>query len=193
MYLARMKSGDEDLRIIDAARRGDRDVWESLYRSLYPKLRAFFVRRIGRDHAEDAVNETMACAIAGISGYSPGMAGFDGWIFGIARNIAADHHRRAARDRRQSALAHLVDRTALESASEVDDHLALRDEHARLRSTFARLTPSEQEILELRVVAGLSADQVAAVLNRRPEAVRTAQSRALAHLRRLLEANRVDA
>jgi RNA polymerase sigma-70 factor, ECF subfamily len=188
-----MTPADRDPRIIHAARRGDHDAWEVLYRSVHPRLRSFFLRKVGPDHAEDAVNETMAGAIASIKGYTPGEAGFDGWVFGIARNVVADYHRRLARDRRQPAVAHLIDGTGPENAAAVGDDLDLRDEHVRLRSLFARLSPSEREVLELRVVAGLSADQVAAVLNRRPTAVRTAQSRALAHLRRLLEAERVDA
>jgi RNA polymerase sigma-70 factor (ECF subfamily) len=49
------------------------------------------------------------------------------------------------------------------------------------------LTPAEQEVLELRVIAGLSAEQVGEVLGRNSGAVRTAQSRALAHLRELME------
>ena len=48
-------------------------------------------------------------------------------------------------------------------------------------------------MLELRVIAGLSADQVAAVLGKRAGTVRTAQSRALAHLRELVEVATVAA
>jgi len=56
-----------------------------------------------------------------------------------------------------------------------------------VRRCFSLLSEKERELLELRVVAGLSAEQVAAVLKKRPGAVRSAQSRALAHLRTLME------
>jgi RNA polymerase sigma-70 factor, ECF subfamily len=39
-------------------------------------------------------------------------------------------------------------------------------------------------VLELRVIAGLTPEQTAVVLGKRPGAVRTAQSRALARLRK---------
>ena len=188
-----MAPRDLNPAIIAAARRGDRAAWEQLYRRLYPRLRAFFTRRVGRETAEDAVNETMAKAIAGIRNYEPGEAGFDGWVFGIARHVHADHHRRSARDLRQQHVAHRVDGSGPESSLPVDHDLDLRDDHARLRSFFEQLDPAEQEVLELRVVAGLSSGQVAALLDKSPGAVRTAQSRALAHLRRLMEADRVDA
>jgi DNA-directed RNA polymerase specialized sigma24 family protein len=41
-------------------------------------------------------------------------------------------------------------------------------------------------LLELRVIAGLSAEQVGEMLGYNAGAVRTAQSRALAHLRELM-------
>ena len=55
-----------------------------------------------------------------------------------------------------------------------------------MRQAFARLSDADRELLELRVVAGLSAEEAAAVLGRRPGAVRMAQSRALTRLRRHL-------
>ena len=64
------------------------------------------------------------------------------------------------------------------------DSQALAD---RVRAAFARLSPEEQELLELRVVAGLSSDGAASVLGKRPGAVRMAQARALGRLRVMME------
>ena len=61
-----------------------------------------------------------------------------------------------------------------------------REEAASLRKAFEQLSPSEQELLELRVVGGLSADDVGSVLGKRAGAVRMAQARALDRLRVLL-------
>ena len=183
----------EERHLADAAQSGDREAWERLYRRLYPRLRSYLRRRIGNEGVEDAVNETMAKAIAGIGSYSSGPSGLDAWVFGIARHVSADHHRRATRDLRQPALAHLVDGHASRGGLPVDHDLDLADDHAHLRTMFSRLDADEQEILDLRVVAGLSADEVAGLLGRQAGAVRTAQSRALAHLRRLMETERVDA
>jgi RNA polymerase sigma-70 factor (ECF subfamily) len=68
-----------------------------------------------------------------------------------------------------------------------DERLVLADEHDQVRRLFGLLNQAERELLELRVIAGLSADDAAAALGKRPGAVRTAQSRALARLRSLLE------
>jgi RNA polymerase sigma-70 factor (ECF subfamily) len=45
------------------------------------------------------------------------------------------------------------------------------------------LSDDDRELLDLRVVGGLSADEVASVLGKQPGAVRMAQSRALDRLR----------
>ena len=64
--------------------------------------------------------------------------------------------------------------------------LVAGEEQDAVRMAFGRLGDRDRELLELRVVAGLSADEVAGVLDMRPGAVRTAQSRALERLRALL-------
>jgi RNA polymerase sigma-70 factor (ECF subfamily) len=71
--------------------------------------------------------------------------------------------------------------------TEIDERTVLADEHAAVRRAFDRLGDEERELLELRLIAGLSADEVAHVLGRRPGAVRMAQSRALIRLRAILE------
>lgn len=163
----------------------DEASWEEIYRQLYPRLHAFFARRVGSALAEDAVAETMARAVAGADRYVPGPAGFHGWVFGIARHVAADLQRLASKGRGRPTPPS-VDPTPPDPPG---DTLLRRDEHAALRKAFEQLDEKDREVLELRVVAGLSAEQVAAVLGKRAGAVRMAQSRALANLRRLMGAS----
>jgi RNA polymerase sigma-70 factor, ECF subfamily len=174
-------------RLVSAACDGDDAAWEALYRSIYPRLRAFFVRRVGSEHAEDAVSETMTRAVASIGRFQWTNAGFDGWVFGIARHVSVDHHRHADRVRRYRHVGRLFSGGKSDGALPVDHDLVVDDDQAQIRELFTKLTAGEQEVLELRVIAGLSAEQVGEILGRNPGAVRTAQSRALAHLRELME------
>lgn len=171
----------DDAALVASARAGDLDAWAQLYRGVYPRLRAYMVRRVGSQHAEDAVSDTVCRAVAAVDRLEVGPAGFDGWMFGIARRVAADHHRRAGR-RARNVQAAVPDG----AGPGPDEELFTSEDHRRLRAAFALLTPADRDLLELRVVGGLSADQVAAVLGKRAGAVRTAQSRALARLRALL-------
>lgn len=178
-----MEPDERDLAA--GARAGDPDAWEALYRRLYPKLRAYLLRRVGPAQVEDTVSETMARAVRGIGRYRPGPSGVDGWVFGIARRVAADHHRKVGRQRRQDSYA--AGQTGAVTEAEVGEPLAIVEDHDELRRAFALLGEPDQELLDLRVVAGLSVEQVSAVLGKSPGAVRTAQSRALDRLRRLME------
>jgi RNA polymerase sigma-70 factor (ECF subfamily) len=171
--------------LITAAGTGDSAAWEVLYCRLYPLLRAYIARRVDVGSVEDTVSETMVRAVRGIESYQPGPAGFDGWVFGIARRVCADYHRRRARMRRQDGFAAGM-AEVVEDGRAPGDPAVAADDHAELRRAFELLPPSDQQVLELRVVAGLSVEQTTSVLEKAPGAVRTAQSRALGRLRQLI-------
>lgn len=175
---------DSEAALVDAARQGDHAAWEALYRSVYPGLRAFMSRRVASAQVEDAVSETMTRAVAGIDRFQLGSVGFAGWVYGIGRRVAADHYRRAGRQARQEEAA--VRGLDLDSPAPLETVIDSED-RAAMRAAFRRLSAEERELLELRVVGGMSAEEVAAALGKRAGAVRTAQYRALAHLRRILE------
>ena len=171
--------------LVGAARAGDHEAWEVLYRRVYSRLRAYVVRRIGQPLADDVMGETLTRAVEGIARLDLEQGGFDAWIFGIARHVCADQHRRAFR--RKFSADDLVQPDLIDSARLPGEALEGDVDQARVRRLFAMLSADERELLQLRVMAGLSAEEVAAVVARSPGAVRTAQSRALAHLRRLWE------
>jgi RNA polymerase sigma-70 factor (ECF subfamily) len=121
---------DEVRRLVEVARGGDEEAWERLYGHVYPRLRAYMFRRVGAEAVEDVVNETMARAVAGIGRFRWEPAGFDAWVFGIARRVAADHHRQAGRFRRAMRAA---DPTA-GVAPEPGEALELGQDHAQIRA-----------------------------------------------------------
>ncbi|GAC1307561.1 MAG: RNA polymerase sigma factor [Acidimicrobiales bacterium] len=164
---------------MDAARGGDPDAWEQLYRRVYPRLRSYVVGRVGLPDADDLVSETMTRAVAAIDRFRLEEAGFDGWLFGIARRVTADHHRRAFR--RGANPVASFDRSSVEP--DPDAGLARHEEHAQLRAALGRLSAEDRELLELRAAGEFSMDEIAVIVGKRPGAVRTAYSRALARLR----------
>src|SRR6185369_6180891 len=125
--------------------------------------------------------EAMARAVARIDRFTWEGAGFDAWLFGILRNVVHDAQRAI---RRRASADDDVDIPSLEPGPL--DHMLGAEEATALRAAFRRLSASDQEVLELRVVAGLSSEEVAQVIGKRPGAVRMAQARALERLRELL-------
>jgi RNA polymerase sigma-70 factor (ECF subfamily) len=159
------------LRALDAG------AWDDLYHRVHPGLVGVARRRFDNlDEAHDAVAETMSRAVHSIQRYRPrpGVP-IDGWLHGILRNVVADRLRRSRRPRRYEPVA--VPAAGPETA------VLDQEERDAVVAAFDRLSRADQELLELRVVAGLSAEATAAVLGKRPGAVRMAQARALERLR----------
>lgn len=161
------------------ARAGDADAWEALYRHAYPRLFAYARRRLATpDEAEDAVSETMIRAFDRVADFRWRGGGFEAWLFVICRNIVYEVNRRHGRPLPSAD-------PALEPLPE--EWVLANEEAAGVRAAFSRLSAEEREVLELRVVGGLGAKQVGRLMGKRAGAVRMAQSRALAHLREMIE------
>lgn len=162
-------------------RNRDPAAWESFYERVYPMMLAYAERRVGRGEAtRDAVSESLARTVKTVVRMEEVDATPETWCFGILRHVVADSQRQTYRDRR--VVQPLADDSPDPSAT-----LELTTEYESVRRAFAQLNESEREVLELRVVAGLSSDEVAQALSMRPSAVRMAQMRALEKLRTLME------
>ncbi len=167
--------------LVDRARRDDPDAWEALYRLSYAGLLAYARRRLwGLTEADDAVSETFARAYPRIADFEWTGSGFNAWLFGILRNVMLEAQRS---DRRSN----VVEGQSGRVEDDCIDGLLRDEEVIAVRAAFATLGPDDRELLELRVVGGLGADEVGLVLGKRAGAVRMAQSRALARLRAALE------
>jgi RNA polymerase sigma-70 factor (ECF subfamily) len=180
-YVSDVDEQDDVRSLVERARLGDESAWEELYRRVYPRLLGYARRRLfDVDEARDAVSETMVRAVGKIDRFTWTGGGFDAWLFGILRHVVLDTQRVAGRRKP-------VPPPDAGSGDDPLDDVLQGEEAAAVRAAFGRLDPGDQELLELRVIAGLSADEVASVLGKRAGAIRMAQSRALARLRVMLD------
>jgi len=103
------------------------------------------------------------------------------WVFGIAANKLREQRRSASR-RPETSVEDAGER--LPDDTYEPERAAVRLDTARqVAALLATLPEPQAEILRLRVAAGLSAEETAAVLGMTPGAVRVAQHRALVRLR----------
>ena len=129
--------------------------------------------RLGsREAAEDATSEVFMKAMTGLAGFRGGV--FAGWLFRIAANVVTDAHRRG-RNRHWSLPLHLELADPMQQEQLDDVGISL---HAALRT----LPDDEQVTLELQL-AGWTSDEIGAVLDRSPSAIRMTRARALRRLR----------
>jgi RNA polymerase sigma-70 factor (ECF subfamily) len=178
-----VRADDLPADVLDAARRGEPAAVEALYRRYAPAVLAWFRARLGDGHlAEDLTGDAFVAVLAALPRYEGGPEAFAGWLFTLVRRDFVDHLRRTARRPEVTVADPLPNGVVPDTADEV----VARDDQAAVRAALARLSPDQQEVLVLRVVAGLTAPEVAAATGRTVGAVKALQHRGLDSLGRLL-------
>ncbi|MDN5854223.1 MAG: sigma-70 family RNA polymerase sigma factor [Actinomycetia bacterium] len=178
-------SGDDDRdALVAAALGGDRRALDALMDGLLPIVTRLCRARIGHrpDAAitlDDVVQEVVLGVLRALPGYGA-QASFVAWVHGVAKHKIVDAYRRAARNpaRPTEDLPDAADQRPGPEA------LVLRAEQsARLCRLLDRLPERQRDILVLRVIEGLSSEQVAVAFGTTAGAVRVAQHRAMNSLR----------
>lgn len=178
-----MRSDAPFEEILAAARTGHESALTVLYRRFQPPLLGYLRTQRPND-ADDLASETWIAAARGLGRFRGDEADFRRWLFTIARRRLLDLRREEGRRPRMlpEAEARPSDTTP-DAATEV---LAAAETRLAL-SRIAALPPDEAEVVLLRVVAGLSAKDVAAITGRTAVGVRVLQHRALKRLATILD------
>jgi RNA polymerase sigma-70 factor, ECF subfamily len=169
------------------ARRREPAAVTRLYTAYAPALFRFFLAAVGdRATAEDLTGEVVKSAIEGLPRFRGPVEALGGWLFRIARHDLSDYRRRQARNLVQP-LDDLLEEAALADGAVDPEELALdRVEGDRVLAALQQLTSDQREVLLLRMVADLTAPEVAGILNKSTDAVKALQHRGLASLARVL-------
>lgn len=149
----------------------NRDDFADLYDHHYPQVFRYLLWRLhDRDAAEELTAEVFAVALTALqNGNAPRHIG--GWFLGVADQLAS-------RSDRKERAEHAV--PADRSSEQDPEELALgRMECAVIWRCVDALSPEHQQVLLLRIVAGLSAREVGEVMGKTEDAVRSLQLRAL--------------
>lgn len=176
-----MSDTDRFSSLLGAAKAGEGWAFDALVRSIDRQL-VGFCRARGAADPEGTANEVLLRMCRGVEGFSGNEAQFRAWVFTIARNRITDERRRQQRrvDDRPAGPDELPDTGADDAGFE-----ALGQDE-RVEALLRPLTDEQREVLVLRVVVGLSVEETAEVVGRRPGAVRALQHRALGQLRQQL-------
>jgi RNA polymerase sigma-70 factor (ECF subfamily) len=173
-------ASDADSALVLAAQREPRAFAELYLRYVDPVYR-YCDRRLGsREAAEDATSLIFAKALAALPHYRAETASFRSWLFAIAHNVVTDAHRAARPTQPIDVIVERADDSPGPEAVLVAD-----EEQRTVRSLLVQIAPDQRRVLELRL-AGLTTNEIAAALGRKPGAVRATQFRALTRLRELL-------
>ena len=168
------------------AARGQPAAIEALLEQIRPMVVRYCRARLGQisGHyhvADDVAQEVCIAVVSALPRYRDMGRPFASFVFGIASHKVADAMRNAAR------LAIPTE----DLPDGPDDHPGPEEtvvayiEAERARALLARLPVHQRELLVLRVLTGLSAEETGHALGMSPGAVRVAQHRALARLREI--------
>jgi RNA polymerase sigma-70 factor, ECF subfamily len=180
--------------LVDRARAGDRSALEALLHVVRPLALRYCRSRLGGaagvGEADDVAQEVCLAVLHALPRYREEGRPFLALVYGIAAHKVADAHRSAARRPVPAELAAYGAHAADPDDGPEEQALRRAGEPGLLRKVAA-LPERQREVLHLRVVVGLSADETASALGSTPGAVRVAQHRALTALRRTLPAGPV--
>jgi RNA polymerase sigma-70 factor, ECF subfamily len=145
----------------------------------YCRARVGTVERGGLT-ADDVAQEVCLATLTALPRYRDRGRPFLAFLYGIAAHKVADAHRAAGRD-----LAYPFESVPERRSSEAGpEQRALEaDSVSRMNELLDILPAKQREILILRVVVGLSAEETAAAVGTTAGAVRVAQHRALSRLK----------
>ena len=185
-----MAASDEDAELaglVPAAAQGDRRALQRIISIIHPRVLRYARARIGGGRMptpEDVAQEICLAVATSIGRYNDTGRPFMAFVYGIAFNKVADAHRALSRDKL----------TPTEEVPDEEFHGLTPEEFAlvgdgsnRARALLDVLNGKARDIVILRVFVGLSAEETAQAVGSTAGAVRVAQYRALATLRKKLE------
>jgi RNA polymerase sigma-70 factor (ECF subfamily) len=179
---------EEDARLVTAFQGGDRDAFAGIYSRYFDRVYGYLRVLLKHSHdAEDAAQQVFVQVFEALPRYEQRGKPFAAWLFTVVRNYALQQLQRQGR-------VEIVDPAELNRRREraLDDEPSLRAlewvTDTDLLIFIERLPLAQRQILALRFMMGLTTAEIAKVLDRKPDTVRRAQSRALVFLRQRLAA-----
>jgi len=170
------RSGSDELAGRAAA---DPEAFGDLYSAFQARIYSYVARRIpNRADAEDVTGQVFLKALSGIRSFDPGRASFATWLYRIAHNSVIDYYRSEG-DARATDLDEAAGLYRFDSQESRD----YTEMYLKVLALMRGLRPGYQEVLGLRLIEGMSNQEIASVLGAGERYTAMKISRALKALR----------
>lgn len=167
--------------VLEAARNRAEWAWTALYRDVAPLVLGY-LRSRGAHQPEDLAGEVFAQIARSLATFQGGEREFRSWALVITHHRLLDERRRLHRHPEDPVEGATLE--ARGATGDVEDEAMRHLDTERVRQYLDRLSRNQREVLLLRVVAGLTVDEVARAVGKKPNSVKALQRRGLAVLRR---------
>jgi RNA polymerase sigma-70 factor, ECF subfamily len=164
-------SAPVDTQIVDRACAGDREAFGEIYQKFAPLVHGIVLARVPHDDVPDVVQEVFLSAYNNIETLRERNA-IGAWLVRIARNRSAEFYRRA--------------RTTEELSDELTSKNNPDAEAREILAAIRTLPDAYRETLVLRLVEGMTGNEIAAKTGLKPESVRVNLHRGMELLRQTL-------
>ena len=178
-----VRRGPELGRLVSEARQGSIKAFDDIYRLLAGQV-ASYLRWHRATDPDGLTNDVFAQVHRNLPRFEGDQHGFRSWVFTIAHHRMIDDRRRA---NRQPQLQDDLDAAEHVGLGDVEDDAFAVLAHDRVRDLLTVLSPDQRDVVLLRIIADLSVEEVARMLDKREGAIKALQHRALATLRRHLD------
>jgi RNA polymerase sigma-70 factor (ECF subfamily) len=184
---------DSDSRVLTISQKGtagdERDLiraaqerpeaFGALYERHLDRVYRFLQLRVGREEAADLTQQVFLRAFTSLPSYKSRGVPFVAWLFRIARNLAADHHRSSSR-----LVGDLLPDIAQAASVPSPEEVTLQTERRiYLRSLVSELDDDKRELLAMRFAAGLTSREIAAVMGKSEAATKKQLTRIVRSLK----------
>jgi len=152
----------------------------AVYDRYYPDVYRYVYYRLHDGQlAEDIASEVFVRLLEAIQKKKGPQTHLKGWLFSTASNVIADYLRHTYRRPSEVLSDSIPDPT-----SSLTEEIDTRQQADAIRAGFDRLTPEQQNVLALRFGSGYSLEDTAAIMQKKVNAIKALQFRALAALQR---------
>lgn len=178
--------GTDEARLIASAQQGDRAAFSQLYERHVQAIYRYVALRVNDERlAEDITADVFVRALEGIEKFEYRGVPFSAWLYRIARDRVVDHYRRQSRHRDASLSESLAS-----DAPEPHDTVVSDMDRQQIDACLERLKDDQRQVIILRFMEHLRAEEIAQILGKTAVTVRSIQHRALASLSRMMAEER---
>lgn len=182
-------TADELELAVAAAVKGDRAATARVLELVRPGVVRYCRSRVGGAErvnlsVDDVAQEVLIAVLSALPGYRDQGRPFMAFVYGIAAHKVADAHRGAARNK-SDPVEYLPEVLSTDTGPE--DQVLDGEVSRAVQRLLETLPEKQREIIRLRVIVGLSAEETAEIVDSTAGAVRVAQHRAMKQLRARIE------
>lgn len=156
---AKENSTPQDEYALGARALTDPAAFAALFDRYFPLVHKYALYRVGDPMvADDLTAEIFERMFIALPRYNPGRAPFGAWLFGIARHVVNDHHRKQKRNRNLPVeeMDQLIANDLLPEEANL-----IKESDRHLLTALKRLSIREKDIIGLKFGAELTNRQIA--------------------------------